>query len=111
VQSATSSFQDSWAPEQHASLAAIRAVESGRTVVHATLTGVSAAFDAEGRELLRVPTDRRGTYHIEAPISGAITLYVRFGDWVPAACLGGLLIWAAIRPWREAASKDGVPPP
>jgi apolipoprotein N-acyltransferase len=111
IQSATSSFQESWAPEQHASLAAIRAVESGRSVVHATLTGVSAAFDAEGHELLWAPTHRRGTYHVEAPISDTITPYVRFGDWVPAACLGGLLIWAAMRPWREAGSEDGMPPP
>jgi apolipoprotein N-acyltransferase len=110
VQSATSSFQGSWAPEQHASLAAIRAVESGRSVVHATLTGVSAAFDPEGHELLWVPTHRRGTYHVEAPISDTITPYVRFGDWVPAACLGGLLIWAAMRPWRTRGARDGTPP-
>ncbi|WP_460368588.1 apolipoprotein N-acyltransferase, partial [Actinocorallia lasiicapitis] len=45
VQSATSTFQDSWAPPQHASLAAVRAAESGRPVAQAALTGVSAAFD------------------------------------------------------------------
>jgi apolipoprotein N-acyltransferase len=110
VQSATSSFQGSWAPEQHASLAAIRAVESGRSVVHATLTGVSAAFDPEGHELLWVPTHRRGTYHVEAPISDTITPYVRFGDWVPVACLGGLLIWAAMRAWRTGGARTGTHP-
>ncbi|HWS45403.1 MAG TPA: apolipoprotein N-acyltransferase, partial [Acidimicrobiia bacterium] len=49
VQSATSTFQGSWAPAQHASLAAVRAVETGRPVVHAALTGVSSVFDARGR--------------------------------------------------------------
>ena len=39
AQSSTSSFQGSWAPEQHASLAALRAAETGRPMVHATLTG------------------------------------------------------------------------
>ncbi|MGH9197628.1 MAG: apolipoprotein N-acyltransferase, partial [Acidimicrobiia bacterium] len=39
IQSATTTFQKSWAPEQHASLAAVRAVESGRSVIHATLSG------------------------------------------------------------------------
>jgi apolipoprotein N-acyltransferase len=111
VQSATSSFQESWAPEQHAGLAAIRAVEAGRTVVHATLTGVSAAFDPEGRELLWMPTDRRGTYHLDAPISDTVTPYMRFGDWLPVACLGGLLIWAAMRPWRDTVSEHGTPSP
>ncbi|MBW5485678.1 apolipoprotein N-acyltransferase, partial [Streptomyces bambusae] len=42
VQSATSTFQDSWAPAQHASLGALRAAETGRPVLHATLTGTSA---------------------------------------------------------------------
>ena len=37
----------SWAPEQHASLAALRAAETGRPMVHATLTGVSAVYGAE----------------------------------------------------------------
>ena len=96
VQSATSSFQESWAPEQHASLAAIRAVESGRTVIQATLTGVSAAFDPEGRELLWVPTNRRGTYLVEAPISTAITPYVRMGDWLPVACFGAVILWMLV---------------
>ena len=112
IQSATSSFQESWAPEQHASLAAIRAVESGRTVVHATLTGVSTAFDPEGRELLWVPTDRPGTYSVQAPISTTTTPYARYEDWLPAACLAGLLIWVAVRrPRRNTRSGDGPPRP
>jgi apolipoprotein N-acyltransferase len=65
--------------------------------MHATLTGVSAAFDP-GRELLWMPTDRRGTYRLEAPISDTVIPYLRFGDWLPVACLGGLLICAATRP-------------
>jgi predicted amidohydrolase len=44
-QSSTSSFQQSWAPPQHASLAAVRAAETGRPAVQAALTGVSAAPD------------------------------------------------------------------
>ena len=44
VQSSTSTFQNTAAPEQHASLAALRAAESGRSVVQATLTGVSVAY-------------------------------------------------------------------
>jgi apolipoprotein N-acyltransferase len=106
VQSATSSFQESWAPEQHASLAAIRAVESGRTVVHATLTGVSAAFDPTGARLLWVPTDRRGTYFVDAPISTTITPYVRFGDWVPLACLGVLGLWSLVTIVRARARSQ-----
>ncbi len=87
VQSATSTFQGSWAPDQHASLAALRAVESGRPVVHATLTGVSAVFDASGRELLRLGTHERGPYRTDVPLTTRQTLYDRFGNWVPTGSL------------------------
>ncbi len=85
VQSATSTFQGSWAPAQHASLAAVRAVESGRPVVHATLTGTSVAFDADGRELGRIDTHRRGAMVVTVPVAAHATPYDRFGEWVPAA--------------------------
>ncbi|ABW11306.1 apolipoprotein N-acyltransferase [Parafrankia sp. EAN1pec] len=94
VQSATSTFQDSWAPDQHASLAALRAVEAGRPVLHATLTGVSTAFDASGRQLFRLGRDGRGAYVVDLPLTSATgTPYARLGDWVP---LGSLAIVAAV---------------
>jgi apolipoprotein N-acyltransferase len=87
VQSATTTFQDSWGPDQHASLAAVRAVESGRPVVQAALSGVSAAFDARGRRLAWRPTSWRGAVVVDLPRAGGTTPYVRFGDWLPRACL------------------------
>ena len=82
VQSATTTFQESWAPEQHASLAAVRAVEVGRPVVHATLSGVSAIYGPSGRLLVQLPTSKRGIYVAEVPLTSGRTLYVRWGDWV-----------------------------
>jgi apolipoprotein N-acyltransferase len=94
-QSSTSTFQESWGPETHASLAAVRAVETGRSTVHATLTGATAAFDAQGNELARVGTDERGARVIEVPISTEETIYVRIGDVFPLLCL--LAFVAALR--------------
>jgi apolipoprotein N-acyltransferase len=96
VQSATTTFQGSWAPEQHAALAAVRAVESGRTVIHATLSGVSAAFDASGRHHLWFGTDRTGTYSLAIPLASALTPYTRWGEWVPVAAIGLTLTGAAL---------------
>ncbi|GAA3233565.1 apolipoprotein N-acyltransferase [Actinocorallia longicatena] len=89
VQSATSSFQDSWAPPQHAALGAVRAAESGRPVVQAALTGVSAAFDARGRRLAWMDTGDRGAVVVplDLPVRGHRTLYSRLGDLVPLLCL------------------------
>ena len=50
-QSATPTFQGTWGPDQHASLGAVRAAETGRPVVQAALTGDTVAYDARGRLL------------------------------------------------------------
>ncbi|MFB8076246.1 apolipoprotein N-acyltransferase [Streptomyces sp. NPDC056013] len=82
VQSATSTFQKSWAPAQHASLAALRAAETGRPVAHATLTGVSAAYGPDGRRIGPVlGTDASAVAVRELPLSDSTTGYVRWGDW------------------------------
>ncbi|MFB7586284.1 apolipoprotein N-acyltransferase [Streptomyces sp. NPDC056169] len=82
VQSSTSTFQESWAPAQHASLAALRAAETGRPVAHATLTGISAVYGPDGRRIGPVlGTDASAVAVRELPLSTATTGYVRWGDW------------------------------
>ncbi|MEU9994483.1 apolipoprotein N-acyltransferase [Streptomyces sp. NPDC050848] len=82
AQSATSTFQDSWAPAQHASLAALRAAETGRPMVHATLTGISAAYGPDGRRIgTPLGTDQSAAVVYDVPLSQATTGYVRYGDW------------------------------
>lgn len=96
AQSATSSFQDSWAPEQHASLAALRAAESGRPMVHATLTGVSAVYGAQGQRIgAPLGTDTSAAAVYDVPGADGSTLYVRLGDWPVYGALGVLAVFAA----------------
>ncbi|MEO3977439.1 apolipoprotein N-acyltransferase [Streptomyces sp. CAU 1734] len=108
VQSATSSFQGSWAPEQHASLAALRAAETGRSVVHATLTGVSAVHGPDGGRIGRpLGTDRSAAAVFDVPLAVGTTPYVRFGDWPvygALALLGAVAAGALVR--RRAASAS-----
>ncbi|MFD9718100.1 apolipoprotein N-acyltransferase [Streptomyces sp. NPDC059076] len=114
AQSATSSFQGSWAPEQHASLAALRAAENGRPMVHATLTGVSAVYGAEGDRIGRqLPTDTSATAVYEVPLTRGTTGFVRFGDWAvqgAAAVLVVLGAWEAARRIRRRAPSPAVRP-
>ncbi|MEU8576972.1 apolipoprotein N-acyltransferase [Streptomyces asoensis] len=82
AQSSTSSFQQSWAPEQHASLGALRAAETGRSFVHSTLTGVSAVYDPSGRRVGSwLGTDASTTAVFGVPRADGVTPYVRYGDW------------------------------
>ncbi|MFE3517813.1 apolipoprotein N-acyltransferase [Streptomyces sp. NPDC059166] len=82
AQSSTSTFQHSWAPAQHASLAALRAAETGRPMVHATLTGVSVAYGPRGERLgAPIGTDDTAATVYDVPLAHGTTLYVRLGAW------------------------------
>ena len=87
-QSEDSTFQGSWEPAQHATLAAIRAAETGRPAVQASLAGVSAAFDAQGRQLAWLPKSTVGTVTVAVPIQATDTPYDRYGNYVPIVCAG-----------------------
>lgn len=112
VQSATSTFQDSWAPAQHASLAAVRAVETGRPVVQAALTGDSVVFDTRGRRLGILTTGERGALVVTIPLAHETTLFDRIGDWMPALSFSALLLAAiAISVRRARTPSDNEPDP
>ncbi|GHH93169.1 apolipoprotein N-acyltransferase [Streptomyces capillispiralis] len=113
AQSSTSTFQQSWAPEQHASLAALRAAESGRPMVHATLTGVSAVYGpGGGRVGTWLGTDASAARVYEVPLAHGTTPYVRFGDWPLHAALLVLAVWGVTEAVRLRRSARGplVPP-
>jgi apolipoprotein N-acyltransferase len=104
-QTSDSTFQGSWAPAQHASLGALRAAETGRPVVQAALTGVSAAYDAQGRLLASMTTAQRGrlTVRLGLEPGTALTPFDRYGDVVPWTAIGIALLAAAagFRTWRR----------
>ncbi len=95
VQSATTTFQSTWGPQQHGALAAVRAVESGRPVVQASIAGPSVAFDPQGRQLAWEPTTWRGAIVVPVPLSHDNTVFDRLGDWVPLACVIALVVAGA----------------
>ena len=113
-QSATSTFQGTWGPDQHASLGAVRAAETGRPVVQAALTGVTAAFDARGRLLAWMGQSSHGVVSVRLglPAASARTIYDRFGDYVPWSALAVVILAALVMfanshgfPGRSAGAK------
>jgi apolipoprotein N-acyltransferase len=89
-QSETSTFQGTWGPDQQASLAALRAAETGRPVVQAALTGDTVAFDARGRQLVWLGQNSSGvvSVRLELPSATARTFYDQAGDYVMWTCVG-----------------------
>jgi len=73
-------FGDSLAPEQHLQISRLRAMETGRYMLRATNTGVTAIIDERGRVTARLPQFTEGLLQGDTqPFAGA-TPFVRYGD-------------------------------
>jgi apolipoprotein N-acyltransferase len=94
-------FGDSFAPWQHAQMSQMRALETGRMMLRATNTGVTAIIDAKGRMLASLPLFTTGSLTGEIQGYAGSTPYVRWGNAPVLALWGilgiGLLVAAAIR--------------
>jgi apolipoprotein N-acyltransferase len=105
------SYERTAASRQHLIMSQLRAVEDGRWVVHAAVSGISAIIDPSGRIVadrgLFVPGVIRRT--IQA--STARTLYVRFGDWVPWLSLLFAIGTILTPRRRRRASRERSPLP
>jgi apolipoprotein N-acyltransferase len=97
-QTSDSTFQSTWALAQHASLSALRAAETGRPVVQAALTGVSAAFDARGRLLTWLGSTQHGVALVRLGLvpGSDLTLFDRIGDTVPWTAVGITVLAALV---------------
>jgi apolipoprotein N-acyltransferase len=104
LQTATTTFQGSWAQPQHASLGAVRAVETSRPVVHSTLSGVTGIFAADGTRLASLGSDEIGTWQANLDLTTGTTFYVRTGDWVPV--VSALVLLAGLATVRLRAVKQ-----
>lgn len=69
-------------PHQHLAIARIRAVEEGMPLVRSANTGISAAFDAYGREIARLGLGKQGFLDLRLPTATTTTPYSRYGELV-----------------------------
>ena len=73
-------FGDSLAPAQHLQISRMRAIETGRTMLRATNTGVTAIIDPRGRVVARLPQFAEGILVGEVRGYVGASPYVRFGN-------------------------------
>jgi apolipoprotein N-acyltransferase len=87
-------FGDSLAPAQHLQISRMRALETGRYMLRATNTGVTAIIDERGRVIAKLPQFTEGALHGDAQGFSGASPYVRWAN-VPIVTLCALLLAAA----------------
>lgn len=79
------SFGRSWQSSQHIAQSRLRAVETGRWVVHAALSGGSAIIRPDGRIVEGTELFERTTMRKHLPVVTADTAYLDLGGWIDTA--------------------------
>lgn len=98
----TAWFGDSLAQPQHLQIARLRAMETGRSMLRATNTGITAAIAPDGRVLGQLPAFTAGALRVEAQGFSGLTPYARWGN-----ALALLLAIGAVLPAFLAAYRKG----
>jgi apolipoprotein N-acyltransferase len=86
------SYRRSANSAQHVAIGQMRAAETGRPVVQAAISGISAIIDAHGRLVTRTQLFDRTTVTSTVTTTTGETPYVRFGEWVIVACIIGVAL-------------------
>lgn len=109
------SFQDTGAPHQHLAQSRLRAVETGRWVVHAAISGVSAFVDPAGVVYDETPVFVQTTIRRELPLVSGSTPYLIIGDVIGWLARVGVLLafgaalWQRRRSHIEASAETAAP--
>ncbi len=113
------SFGEGPASRQHLASSQLRAVEEGRTVVQAAVSGSSAIIGPDGIARQRTGLYQQATIRAAVAPRSGLTLYARFGQGIEAALVAlsvvtlvvALLPWSRRRTGDAAAFAPGVPHP
>ena len=101
-------FGDSLAPAQHLQISRMRALETGRTMLRATNTGVTAIIDPHGRVVASLPQFTEGTLTGEVQGYAGASPYVRLGNTpivLTCVVLIGALVFIRRRVGRTGESR------
>ena len=100
----TAWFGDSLAQPQHLQIARLRALETGRPMLRATNTGMTALIDAQGQIQAQLPPFTRGVLQVEVRPHRGATPYSRSGNWGALALMLLAVVLSRIKSSRSGAA-------
>jgi apolipoprotein N-acyltransferase len=74
-------FGDSWGPHQHLEIARMRALETGRPILRAATSGISAYIDTKGKLIAATPQFQPVVLTTSFQGATGVTPWVRLGIW------------------------------
>jgi apolipoprotein N-acyltransferase len=95
-------FGGSGAPQQHLAMARVRAVENRRWLLRDTNDGITVSVDPYGRIVARMQPNIRGELDAPYAFRSDMTMFTRWGDWLPWLCvlIALVLMFMAVRGTR-----------
>ena len=113
VSTNNASFGEGPASLQHLAASQLRAMEEGRTVVQAAVSGVSAVISPDGVASRRTGLYQQATLRIPVTPRDGLTLYARAGRLIEAAMIAIAVATALVTllPWMRRRPAPAAPPP
>lgn len=99
-------FGDSLAPHQHLEIARSRAIETGRYLLRATNTGISAIIAPDGSIINKSVQFKEDVIRAKIQPYSGLTPYSRWGNWGIVTILFGIMFIICLYQWKMQQRKQ-----
>ncbi len=99
-------FGDSLAPHQHLEIARSRAIETGRYLLRATNTGISAIIAPDGSIINKSVQFKENVIRAKIQPYSGLTPYSRWGNWGIVTILFGIMFIICLYQWKMQQRKQ-----
>lgn len=109
VETNNRSFEWSSLSRQHVTASRMRAIESGRPVIHAAISGITAFIDSDGSVLAETALFERASIGRQVELRDGLTPYARRGDGplvIASVIIVGIAFAGAVGRSRRGLSKE-----